>query len=470
MVVGELAEGIDLLVVGGGPGGYSAALHAARLGRQVVLVDRDGRDRLGGTCLWVGCIPSKALIELAETRHRARSFTVAGLEAGALEVNLARFQTWKAEIVSGLAKGVETLLGHGGIRILAGTVTFNRPDRAAVATPDGNVTFFEFRDAVVATGSEPLSLAALPRDGERVLDSSDALALKEVPARLMVIGAGYIGVELGTAFAKLGSRVTIIESLDRVLPAMDPAVGRLVLRSLRGLGVEVLVRTEAVTLEDGRLMLRTGRDQRTVPTDRVVVAVGRRPNTSELGLKMTGARLAADGTVEVDGSRLATRRIAAIGDITAGPALAHKATAEAEVAVDALSGRLATFNPAAVPEVVFSDPEVAVVGLTEDQARTAGMAVTAAEFPLSASGRAATMGTKVGFARLVIDRDQDAVVGVVLVGPHVSELAAEATLAVEMGASPEDLAGTIHPHPTISESLREVAAMAVGRPLHVAAH
>ncbi len=469
MVVGELAEGIDLLVVGGGPGGYAAALHAARLGRRVVLVDRDGSDGLGGTCLRVGCIPSKALIELAETRHRARAFTAAGLDAGALTVDLERFQIWKGGIVLGLSKGVESLLRRRGVRIFSGVVTFNKPDRAAVATPDGNVTFFEFRDAVVATGSVPVGLAALPRDGERVLDSSDALALKEVPARLAVVGAGYIGVELGTAFAKLGSQVTIIESRDGVLPAMDPVIGRLVLRSLRGLGVEVLVRTDAVRLEAGGLVVRTGGDERTVPTERVVVAVGRRPNTNDLGLQTTGARLGGDGTVQVDSSRLATRRIAAIGDITAGPALAHKATAEAEVAVDALSGRRASFNPAAVPEVVFSDPEVAVVGLTEEQARAAGMDVTAAQFPLSASGRAATMAATAGFARLVIDRDQDAVVGVILVGPHVSELAAEATLAVEMGASPEDLAGTIHPHPSISESLREAAAMAVGRPLHVAA-
>jgi dihydrolipoamide dehydrogenase len=468
MVVGELAEGIDLLVVGGGPGGYSAALHAARLGRQVVLVDRAGRDGLGGTCLWVGCIPSKALIELAETRHRARSFTAAGLDACALEVDLARFQTWKAEIVSGLAEGVETLLGQRGVRVLAGTVTFNKPDRAAVATPDGNVTFFEFRDAVVAAGSLPIGLAALPRDGKRVLDSSDALALTEVPARLVVVGAGYIGVELGTAFAKLGSQVTIIESRAGVLPAMDAAVGRLVLRSLRGLGVEVLVRTEALRLEDGGLVVRNEGDERIIPTDRVVVAVGRRPNTNDLGLQTTGARLTAGGTVEVDGARLATRHIAAIGDITAGPELAHKATAEAEVAVDVLSGRRALFNPRAVPEVVFSDPEVAVVGLTEEQARSADMDVTVAQFPLSASGRAATMGSPAGFARLVIDRVQDAVVGVVLVGPHVSELAGEAALAVEMGASPEDLAGTIHPHPSISESLREAAGMAVGRPLHTA--
>jgi dihydrolipoamide dehydrogenase len=468
MVVGELAEGIDLLVVGGGPGGYAAALRAAQLGRKVVLIDRDGREGLGGACLRFGCIPSKALIELAEAGHRARALKVAGLNA-AVDVDLARFQTWKAGTVTGLSKGVETLLRRGGVRVLAGTVRFNKQDRAAVATPDGNVTFLEFRAAVVATGSLPVSLAALPRDGVRVLDSADLLALKEVPARLAVVGSDYIGVELGTAFAKLGSQVTLVESLDRVLPDMDHAVGRLLLRSLRRLGVEVLLNTEVLRLEDGGLIVRTGAEERLVPADHFLVAAGRRPNTEDVGLATAGIVLADDGTVPVDASRLATRHIAAVGDITAGPALAQKAMAEAEVAVDALSGRRASFNPATVPVVIFSDPEVAAVGLTEEQARATGMEVTVAQFPLTASGRAAILGAPDGFARIVVDREQDVVVGVLLVGPHVSELAGEATLAVEMGASAEDLAATIHPHPTISESLREAAAMSVDRPLHVAA-
>jgi dihydrolipoamide dehydrogenase len=469
MVVGEMAEGIDLLVVGGGPGGYAAALGAAQLGREVVLVEREGPRGLGGTCVRAGCIPSKALIEVANARHHAKALEVAGLNAGALEVDLARFQIWKSGIVEGLSHGVETLLRHQRVRVVEGTATFNKPNRAAVALPDGNVAFFEFRSAVIATGSAPLELAELPRDGVRVLDSSDVLSLAEVPASVVVVGAGYIGVELGTALAKLGSKVTIVEALGNVLPTMEPVLGRVVLRSLRRLGVEVLLDAEAVGLDASGVVVCANGVERSVAGERVVLAVGRRPRTSDVGLEKTGARLAPDGTVEVDAGRLAATGIAAIGDITPGPALAHKAIAEAEVAVASLSGLRRQFDPTVVPAVVFSDPEVATVGLTEDAARELGMDVAVAQFPLSASGRAATLGAPEGFARLIVDRGQDAVVGVHLVGPLVSELAGEAALAVEMGASPEDLAGTIHPHPTISESLREAALMLVGRPLHVVA-
>jgi dihydrolipoamide dehydrogenase len=469
MVVGEMAEGVDLLVIGGGPGGYAAAIRGAQLGRQVVLVERDGAPGLGGTCVRVGCIPSKALIELANARHRARELAVAGLCAGEMTVDLAQFQTWKEGIVGGLSKGVETLLRHGRVRIVAGTATFNKPNRAAVATPDGNVSFFEFRSVVIATGSEPVRLAVLPRDGTKVLDSTDVLALSELPASVGVVGGGYIGVELGTALAKLGSKVTIVEALDRVLPGMEPALGRVVSRSLKRLGVEVLVGTEVVGLDDAGLTLRSNGVERTVDFERIVVAVGRRPCSRGIGIETTGARLGSNGLVDVDSSMIAAPGIAVIGDLVAGPALAHKATAEAAVAVETLSRLKSRFDANCVPAVVFSDPEVVTVGLTEDGARDAGIDITIAQFPLTASGRAATLGAQDGFVRLVVDRDQDAIVGVHMVGHLVSELAGEAALAVEMAASPEDLAGTIHPHPTISESIHEAALLLVGRPVHVIA-
>jgi dihydrolipoamide dehydrogenase len=467
MVVGEMAEGIDLLVVGGGPGGYAAALRAAQLGREVVLVERDGAAGLGGTCVRVGCIPSKALIELADTRHRACEMEAAGLHAGGLEVDLAQFQMWKDGIVQRLSKGVESLLRHGRVRLVAGTATFNKPNRAAVATSDGNVMFFEFRSAVIATGSAPIELAVLPRDGVRVLDSTDLLALTELPASVVVVGGGYIGLELGTALAKLGSKVTIVEALGGVLPGMEPDLGRVVQRSLQRLGVEVLLGTEVVGLDEAGLVVRTDGAERKIGAERIVVAIGRRPHSLDIGVEMTGAHLAPSGMVEVDASLIAAPGIAAIGDLVAGPALAHKATAEAAVAVEALSGMRSRFNATAVPAVVFADPEVATVGLTEDAARNIGMDVLVAQFPLTASGRAATIGARDGFVRLVVDRIQDAVVGVHMVGPMVSELAGEAALAVEMGASPEDFAGTIHPHPTISESIHEAALLMVGRPVHV---
>lgn len=466
MVVGEIAEGVDLLVVGGGPGGYAAALHAAQLGREVVLVDRDGERGLGGTCVRFGCIPSKALIELADLRHRAGTWGPRGLVAQTIDVDLGGFQEWKTGLVSDLSSGVGRLLRSERVRVVRGQVTFNKPNRAAVATEDGNVVFFEFRSAIVATGSVPLELPALPRDGEFVLDSSDALATSAVPGRLVVVGAGYIGVEIGTAFAKMGSSVTLVEALDRPLPTMDAALGNVLLRSLRALGVDVRLRSSVVERRTSSIVVETEGERSDVPADQVVVAIGRRPVARECGIEKAGARLDERGMVIVDGGRLATKNLAAIGDITPGPALAHKAFAEAEVAASSVCGKPARFDPAAVPAVVFSDPEVVSVGLSEEEARALGMDVGASRFPMSASARAGILGTQSGFARLVVDRASDTVVGAQVAGPHASELAGELALAVEMGVSPEDVAGTIHPHPTMSEAVHEAALLAVGRPLH----
>ncbi len=467
MVVGEMAEGVDLLVVGGGPGGYAAALRAAQLGREVIVVDRDGAAGLGGACLHVGCIPSKALIELAEVVHRTRTMEMAGVTSSGIGADLARFQPWKNSAVEKLRAGIETLLRRSKVRVLHGELAFNKPNRAAVATPDGNVTFLEFGSAIVATGSRPAGLRGLPFDGDRVLDSAQALALDSLPQSMAIIGAGYIGLELGTAFAKLGCQVTIVEILKTILPELDAAVARPVVRSLERLGVRLLLGAEATSLGEHELIVRAAGTEHRIPAARVVVAVGRLPNTDELGLASSGVTVRQDGTVPVDASRLATRNIAAIGDITGGPALAHKATAEAEVAAEVLSGRRARFEPAAIPCVVFADPEVVMVGLSEQSARARGIDAAVAQFPLAASGRAATLAASDGVVRLIVDRDSDVVVGVQMAGPHVSELAGEATLAIEMMASPEDLAATIHPHPTISEGIREAAALLVGRPLHV---
>lgn len=459
MVVGEVPEGVDLLVVGGGPGGYTAALRAARLGRAVTLVDRDGSSGVGGVCLRTGCIPSKALIEVADTSHRARSWSRAGLRAEDLTVDLGAFQRFKNEVVARLGDAVRRQLDDAGVRVLAGRLCFTRPGQAAIERDDGGPSrFVEFRDVILATGSRPLEMKELPRDGERVLDSTDVLALRVLPASLVVVGAGYVGVELGTALAKLGAHVTIVEALDRLLPAMDAAVAPPVQRRLTALGVDVLVGAQARDFDGRRLKVETARGTRAVDADAVLVAVGRRPNSDHIGVEQLGVRPRPDGLLEVGPDRLVRPHVAAIGDLTIGPALAHKATAEAEVAAEALCGRPCAFDPAAIPAVVFSDPEVAVAGMSATQAHAAGLATRVATVPLTASGRAATLmnGTE-GFVRLVIDADADAVVGAQIVGPHASELIAEAVFAIEMAASPIDLAGTIHPHPTLSELLREAA-------------
>jgi dihydrolipoamide dehydrogenase len=469
MVVGEFADAVDLLVLGGGPGGYAAAIRAAQLGRQVTLVERAGPAGLGGVCLQVGCIPSKALIELADAMQRTRDLRAAGLDADGVAVSLERFQAWRRELCAGLARGVGELLDGGGVRIVHGEARFNRADRVAVRTPEDRALFFEFEHAIIATGSRPAALPGLPFDGERVLDSTGALALPAVPESVAVVGAGYIGLELGTALAKLGARVTVVEALDRVLPTVEESLTAPVLRRLRALGVDLRLDTTAQRLEDGALVVvGPGGGEDRVEAQRVVVAVGRVPNTDDLGLAEAGVSVGADGLIEVGEDMRAADRIAAVGDVVAGPALAHKATAEAAVAAEALSGRPAAFDARAIPIVIFTDPEIGSVGLSEAQARSAGLEPVAATFPLAASGRAGTLGARDGFTCIVADEATDRVVGVHVVGPHASELVAGGALAIEVMAAPGDVAATIHPHPTLGEGLREAAELMLGQPLHVA--
>jgi dihydrolipoamide dehydrogenase len=455
MVVGEIAEPVDLLVIGGGPGGYVAALRAAELGRDVVVVERGGREGgLGGSCLHVGCIPSKALIELAQARHRTEAMAAAGLRVDGARVDLGDFQAWKSSIVDGLANGIEALFDRGRVRRIEGTARFASGDRVAVTAPDGSGSFLEFGQAIVATGSRPAALPELPFDGERVLSSTDALALDALPSSLAIVGAGYIGLELGIAFAKLGADVAIVEALDRVLPSFDEPLTRPVVRRLDELGIDLSLASRAVGLDPAGLVVRGSEGERTLAAERVIVVVGRVPNTGDLGLEAVGvAAVGERGLIAVDERRLATPRIAAIGDLTAGPALAHKASAEGRVAAEALCGLPAAFEPMAIPAMAFTDPEIATAGLTESQAREAGLDVAVASSSFSSNGRAATLGEPAGFIRTVVDRAADRIVGVHAVGPHASELIAEGALAVEMVASPEDVLGTIHPHPTLSEGL-----------------
>ncbi len=464
MVVGELPEAADLVVLGGGPGGYTAALRAAALGREVTLVDRRGTAGLGGVCVDVGCIPSKALIELADAAHRIPGLAPAGLEVEGVRVSLPRFQAWRERLCGGLVAGVGNRLREAGVRVLAGDARFNKPDRVVVHTPEDRVLHLEFAHAVVATGSRAAELPGLPVDGERVLDSTGALALTEVPGSVAVVGAGYIGLELGTALAKLGARVTLVEAVDRILPVVEEDLTRPVLRRLGALGVDVRLGTRARRVDARGLVVEGPAGEGVVEAERIVVAVGRTPNTDALGLAAAGLRPGPDGLIGVGADRRATERVAAVGDVVAGPALAHKATAEATVAAEALCGLPAAFDAAAIPLVVFCDPELASVGLSAAQARAAGLEPRVANFPLSASGRAATLGARDGFARVVADTATDRVVGVHVVGPHASELAAEGALAIEMLASPQDLAGTIHPHPTVSEALHDAAELLLHLP------
>lgn len=466
MVVGEIAEPVDLLVVGGGPGGYTAALRAAQLGREVVLVERGGDAAFGGSCLHVGCIPSKALIELADRRRAVEEWAPMGLHVGETSVDLGEFQGWKSALTSRLAGGVAGLLKQAKVRTITGDLRFNRRDRAVVRTPEGNAAFLEFRQAIVATGSRPVDVPILPVDDRRILNSTGALALEHVPETVAVLGGGYIGLELGTALAKLGSQVMIVEAEERLLPTVDVELLAPVERRLEELGVKVVTGTRATGHDTTSLLVDGPDGARALTAELIIVAVGRRPNTDELGLEAAGVQVDERGLIPVGPDMRANDRIAAIGDVVAGPALAHKAMREGGVAAEALSGTRAEMDVMTVPQVIFSDPEIALTGQTRVEAQRAGLDVDVATFPLAASGRAGTLAADRGLFQMVAEARTGRVLGVQIVAPHASDLIAEASLAVEMGAHVDDLADTIHAHPTLSEGIGEVAAMLAGRPIH----
>jgi dihydrolipoamide dehydrogenase len=465
MVVGNVPEAVDFVVAGAGPGGYVAALRAAQVGRRVMLIENEGEAGIGGVCLTTGCIPSKALIEVAELNARISRSSM-GLRVEHSEFDGRQFQKGKAKIVASLTSGVKRLLEQAGVELIAGRLALTDAQTAVISLSDGNVQFLTFEGLVLATGSSRIELDNLPFDGCSVLDSTDVLALDVLPSSLAVVGAGYIGVELGVALSKLGVRVTLIDLEERVLAQMDPLVSKTVQSRMRSLGIEFRPKTRVRGFDSGTLHIESfaGVEDR-IECEKVLVAVGRRANSTNIGLEDIGIVTTSEGLVEVADDRRLAPRIAAIGDLTPGPALAHKAMAEADVAVDALCAKATAFD-ALVPEVVFCDPEVACVGLSVSAAQGAGLDAVASRFPLAASGRAATLDSCDGFTQIVSERGDGRLLGAQLVGPHASELIAEVTLAIEMGATAEDLSLIVHAHPTLSETLGEVALQASGRSLH----
>lgn len=450
MVVGAVSSRTELAIVGAGPGGYVAALRAADAGIDVTVIDRA---ELGGTCLNVGCIPSKSLIELANLRHNAMNASQHGLLAQVV-VDAPAISEHLSVVSRQLRSGVSSLLQDAGVNVIKGDANFARYDRLSIAD-DEHVQHLEFDNAIIATGSRPIMLDAFPL-GDGIVSSTGALSLSSVPSNMVVIGAGYIGVELGTAWAKLGANVTIVEQGPDILPSVSPALRQPVQRRLEQLGVDVLTGTTATNPLPQGLELSDGTR---LDADVVVVAVGRRPNSDQASIGTLGLTMNEHGQIVVDAQMRAKSGIYAIGDLVPGPALAHKASAEAEVAVQAILGANSVFAPAAIPEVIFSDPEILSVGEPIDAGPTH-------RFPHMASARARTLGETSGATYVVAD-SAGTVIGVHAVGPHVSELAGEATLAIEMAATVEDLAHTIHAHPTMSESVAEAAWLALSQPLHV---
>ncbi|MDR5651472.1 dihydrolipoyl dehydrogenase [Ruixingdingia sedimenti] len=446
----EGAMQADLLVIGGGPGGYTAAFRAADLGRQVVLVDRG--ETLGGVCLNVGCIPSKALLHVAKVIEDAADMGAHGLSFGAPQVDLDGIRGYKAGVVGRLTGGLAALARRRKVQVVRGTARFTGPHTVAV---EGQT--IAFAQAVVATGSEPFRLPFLP-DDPRIMDSTGALDLADVPARLLVLGGGIIGLEMAQVYHALGSRVTVVEMTDQIIPGADrdivaPLMARIAARYDR-----ILLSTRVTGVTPGAEGLRVAFDGPDGPQDavfdRVLAAVGRRPNGAEVDPGAAGVAVDDRGFIPVDRQmRTNLAHIFAIGDVVGQPMLAHKAVHEGKVAAEAACGHKTAFDARVIPAVAYTDPEVAWAGLTETQARAQGIAVRKGAFPWAASGRALSMGRDAGVTKLLFDPDTGRVLGAGICGPNAGELIAEAVLAIEMGAVAEDLSLTIHPHPTLSETL-----------------
>ena len=455
-----------VLVIGGGPGGYVAAIRLGQLGLDTILVEAG---RLGGTCLNVGCIPSKALIHAAGAAHALREpqgLSAIGLSIGQPKLDFARTVGWKDSIVARLTGGVGALLKKAKVRTLLGPAQIV-DGKSAIVRADTGESRIEAEHLIIASGSEPALLPALPFGGD-VLSSTEALALTEVPEALAVIGAGYIGLELGQAFAKLGAKVTIVEALPTILPLYDKELTQPVARRLADLGVETLTGAQAASFANGSLRV-TGADgkERAVPADKVLVAVGRRPRTGGFGLETLD--LAMSGPFVGVDEKCATsmRNVCAIGDVTGEPMLAHRAMAQGAMVAEIIAGEKRVFDHKAIPAICFTDPEIVAVGLAPEAAKAAHGEIRIGLFPFRANGRAMTLQDDEGFVRVVARADNRVVLGIHAVGQGVSELSAAFSLALEMGARLEDVALTIHAHPTMSEALHESALAALGHPLHM---
>ncbi|HYS18064.1 MAG TPA: dihydrolipoyl dehydrogenase [Candidatus Binatia bacterium] len=454
--MGDLLVEVDVAVVGGGPGGYSAAFRCAELGLETVVVDAG--KRLGGACLWEGCIPSKALLHVAaliEDAERAREL---GVDFGEPRVSLDPLRKWKAERVVGrLARGLAAVAKAKGVEVIGGRAVFESSRELRVEGDEPQKV--RFKHAIIATGSAPAGLPGLALSSDRVIDSTAALELGEVPERLLVIGGGYIGLELGQVYAALGSEITLAEMTDGLLPGVDRALVQPLARRCEKLFTKIRLGTKVTSLLEKGSAIETRFDGNDVALfDRVLVAVGRRPASAGLGLEHTRVSADARGFVSVDDRcRTADPSIYAVGDVTGEPMLAHRAMRQGKVAAEVIAGRPAAFDNVVVPAVVFTDPEVAWCGLTEAEAAREGRKVTIARREWAASGRALTLGRSDGLTKLVADPDSGRVLGVGIVGPGAGELIAEGALAIETALTVEDLAATIHTHPTLSETLMEAA-------------
>ena len=468
----QATERIRVAVIGAGPGGYPAAFHAADLGMDVTLVDTQPNP--GGVCLYRGCIPSKALLHAAGVIRESERAAELGIRFEPPEVDLERLRGWKNKTIKQLTSGLGMLRDRRKVDYIQGRARFLDARSLAVATSGGEERRVEFDYAIVATGSRPATVPALNLDSPKVMDSTEALALDDVPNSLLVVGGGYIGLELGTVYAALGTSVTVVEMTSGLLPSVDRDLVDVLQRRLEADLERILLDTKVVDIAEHRdglkVELSPGSGESGGEYEKVLVSVGREPNSENLGLESTDAQISDQGFIVTDGQRrTAEAGIFAIGDVAGEPMLAHKATSEARVAVDAIAGRPAVFDPSAIPAVVFTDPEIAWCGLTETEAKKANPRIEVVTYPWVASGRAATLDRRDGITKLIVQPRTERILGMGIAGPGAGELIAEGVLAVEMGARAQDLELTIHPHPTLSESLMESAGVFLGVSPHFTA-
>lgn len=460
MVVGEFTQDTDLLIIGGGPGGYHAAFRAATHGIQTTIVE--SMPGLGGVCLHRGCIPSKTYLSMVETVHAAGQIKEMGIEFGPPKFDVDTIRGWKNQVVSKLTAGLDSQCKKFGVEKVQGTARFE--DGKFVAIEGGEVARIKFRRAIIATGSKSARLGKIQIDSPRVLTSRTALDMQDIPKKLLVIGGGYIGLELGQVYAGFGSKVTVVEMLPHLLAGADADLVRPLLKRLKEQFEEICVETKVTSMKDVKGGIEVEFEGKNPPKskkfDKVLVSVGRVPNSRDLNLDKAGVEVDERGFVKVDSQfRTTAPRIHAIGDVIGNPMLAHKAMHEGMVLADLLAGKDAMFEPRAIPAVVFTDPEIAWAGFTEAEAKEQKLDYTIKKLPWSASGRAVALGRTDGVTKLIFEKTTQRLLGVGLCGPHVGEMIAEGVLALEMGAVAHDLEATIHPHPTLSETIGEVARM-----------
>ncbi len=465
-----MADTFDVIVIGAGPAGYPAALRAAQNGLSVACIDewqnRDGSSALGGTCLNAGCIPSKALLESTELYHRLREeASVHGIRASGVELDLATLQGRRAGIVKKMTDGVAALLKASGVATLAGHGRLSPARRVEFVGHDGSKRELAAGNVVLASGSAPIELKAAPFDGRRIIDSWSALELGEVPKRLGIIGAGVIGLELGSVWRRLGSEVVVLEALEDFLAFADRQLAREALRQLKRQGLDIRLGARLTAAKAGKSAVeatyRSGQGEERLTVDTLIVAVGRRPYARDLLAAGTGVELDERGFIRVDEHcRTGAEGVWAVGDCVRGPMLAHKGREEGVMVADLIAGRFGEVNYRAIPSVIYTAPEIATVGATEEQVKASGRAYKVGVFPFLASGRARAMEATQGFVKLIAAQDTDEILGVHIIGPLAGELVAEAVLAMEYSASSEDLQRTMHAHPTLAEAVHEAALAA----------